>query len=82
MKKYYKRLHTFYEVLENGNYIAITPLISMVTVTSGIDFHKSSIETEITAKEFYDETKPAIDRFSHAIKDLIVDNWIQHEKAI
>lgn len=65
MKKFYKRGLTYYEVAENGQYISITPLISQTTVTAGIDFRKTSTETEITEAEFKTETTGAMHDFLH-----------------
>jgi hypothetical protein len=59
MAKYYKRMLTYCEVLENGEYIAITPLISCDTITIGKGFHESKMDKEITKEEFNKETSAA-----------------------
>lgn len=71
MKKYYKRMLTYYEVSENGDYIAITPLTASVTITAGKRFHNSSINTEITEREFLSETLEALNGFWDGISGLM-----------
>ena len=74
MEKYYKRLLTYYKVSPNGNYISVTPLISQVTVSAGIDFRKTDTETEITIEEFDKETGDALFRFRIATNMVQVIN--------